>query len=81
MRKLPKAFSYSGYLSERWIHPLWAIKPIDTWLDYLNLMARGPCLTDISALHPECIIGEWFYDTAAFQVGTVLSTNMGRLFT
>lgn len=34
MRKLPKAFSYSGYVSERWIHPLWAIKPIDylTWL-------------------------------------------------
>lgn len=34
MRKLPKAFSYSGYLSERWIYPLWAIKPIDylTWL-------------------------------------------------
>lgn len=34
MRKLPKAFSYSGYLSEKWIHPLWAIKPIDylTWL-------------------------------------------------
>lgn len=34
MRKLPKAFSYSDYLSKRWMHPLWAIKPIDylTWL-------------------------------------------------
>lgn len=79
MRKLPKAFSYSDYLSERWIPPLWAIKPIDylIWL----LKAWDSCLTDICLLHPEHITEEWFYDTTAFRGSTVPSTHTRRQFT